>query len=44
MTVARLERTIQVKKLLFIGSIMMLDNPEFFGTRVGCHVSAVEWV
>ena len=19
-------------------------NPEFFGTRVGCHVSAVEWV
>ena len=19
-------------------------HPEFFGTRVGCHVSAVEWV
>ena len=19
-------------------------NPDFFGTRVGCHVSAVEWV
>ena len=21
-----------------------IRDPEFFGTRVGCHVSAVEWV
>ena len=26
-----------------IGSNHLYD-PEFFGTRVGCHVSAVEWV
>ena len=25
-------------------SLIQLTDPEFFGTRVGCHVSAVEWV
>ena len=29
---------------LFIHSFIRCVYPEFFGTRVGCHVSAVEWV
>ena len=31
-------------ELELIMSDVAIRYPEFFGTRVGCHVSAVEWV
>ena len=34
---------IHLRMYRLINDMTMLD-PEFFGTRVGCHVSAVEWV